>query len=74
MKNALEFIRGGEKMKANVDKDTCIGSGNCEGTCPKIFKVVDGKSQVQVDTVPEDQEDCVQEAVNGCPAGAISAA
>ena len=59
-------------MKANVDQDACIGSGNCEGTCPKVFKVVDGKSQVQVDPVPPEEEDCVGEAVSGCPVGAIS--
>ncbi len=60
-------------MKAKVDKDTCIGSGNCEATCPKIFKVVGGKSTVQMDTVPEEEEDCVSDAVEGCPVGAISA-
>jgi ferredoxin len=59
-------------MKLKVDEDVCIGSGNCEGTCPKLFKVVDGKSRVQVDPVPEEEEDCAQEAVNGCPVGAIS--
>ena len=60
-------------MKAKVDKDACIGSGNCENTCPTIFKVVDGKSQVRVSTVPEEEEDCVKQAIEGCPAGAISA-
>jgi ferredoxin len=60
-------------MKAKVDKDTCIGSGNCEAACPKIFKVVDGKSTVQMDPVPEEEENCVREAVEGCPSGAISA-
>jgi len=60
-------------MKVKVDKDVCVGTGNCEATCPNIFKVVDGISQVQVDTVPENEEDCVQEAVDGCPVGAISA-
>jgi ferredoxin len=60
-------------MKAIVDKDTCIGSGNCEATCPRIFKVVDGKSTVQTNPVPAEEEDCVREAVDGCPAGAISA-
>jgi ferredoxin len=59
-------------VKAKVDQDTCVGSGNCEATCPKVFKLVDGKSQVQADPVPEDQEDCVQKAVSGCPVGAIS--
>lgn len=59
-------------MKVKVDEDVCVGSGNCEATCPGIFKVVDGKSQVQVDTVPEDEEDCAREAESGCPVGAIS--
>jgi ferredoxin len=66
--------KGGMVMKAKVDQDVCIGSGNCEATCPTIFKVVDGKSQVQVDTVPEKEESCVEEAVDGCPVGAISIA
>jgi ferredoxin len=59
-------------MKANVDQDVCIGSGNCEATCPKVFKVVDGKSQVQTDPVPSDGEACVGETVGECPVGAIS--
>lgn len=52
-------------MKAKVDQDACIGSGNCEATCPNVFKVVDGKSHVQVDPVPADGEDCVGQAVGG---------
>lgn len=60
-------------MRAKVDKDTCIGSGNCEATCPKIFKVMDGKSTVQMSPVPEEEEGCVREAVSGCPVSAISA-
>jgi ferredoxin len=65
-------MRKEKTMRAKVDQDTCIGSGNCEGSCPEVFKVVDGKSQVIADPVPEDQEDCAAEAVNGCPVGAIS--
>jgi ferredoxin len=60
-------------MKASVDKDTCIGSGNCEATCPEVFEVRDGKSHVKKSPVPEDLEDKVQEAVDGCPVQAISA-
>ncbi len=60
-------------MKAKVDQDACIGSGNCEATAPDVFEVKDGKSRVKVGTVPKEQEDKVEEAVKGCPAGAISA-
>lgn len=59
-------------MKANVDQDVCIGSGNCQAKCPEVFKVVDGKSQVQVNSVPSEEEACVGEAVGQCPVGAIS--
>jgi ferredoxin len=59
-------------MKARVDEDLCIGSGNCEETCPAVFKVVDGISQVQVDVVPESDEKNAKAAADGCPAGAIS--
>lgn len=60
-------------MKVSVDQDTCIGSGNCETTCPEVFEVRDGKSHVKVDSVPENLEDKALEAVDGCPVQAISA-
>ena len=59
-------------MKVKVDKDVCIGSGNCEAQCPNIFTVVDGTSQVRVNPVPKNEESCAQDAINGCPSGAIS--
>jgi ferredoxin len=59
-------------MKVTVDPDICVGSGNFEASRPDIFKLVDGISQVQVDTVPEEEEDCVRGAVDQCPVGAIS--
>lgn len=59
-------------MKATVDQDTCVGSGNCEATAPEVFEVKDGKSHVKKNPVPEDQEDKVREAESGCPTGAIS--
>jgi ferredoxin len=36
-----------------------------------VFKVVDGVSKVQLDEVPENEETNVQDAVEGCPTGAI---
>jgi len=59
-------------MKVTVDREACIGSGNCEATAPEIFEVRDDKSHAKVDTVPKDQEDKVREAEQGCPVGAIS--
>ncbi len=59
-------------MKAIVDESVCMGAGVCEDTCPKVFKVVNGISQVQVDTVPVEEEDRARQAAEGCPSGAIS--
>ena len=70
--NVPYLYHHGGVMKAIVDEDLCIGSGNCEDTCPTVFKVVDGISRVQVDVVPKEEEKNVQAAVDGCPAGAIS--
>jgi ferredoxin len=59
-------------MKVTVDPDICVGLGNCEASCPNIFKLMDGISRVQVETVPQEEEDCVQGAVDRCPVGAVS--
>ena len=49
--------------------DSCIGCGACESVCSEVFKVED------VATVNEaavaDNIDCVQEAADSCPVGAI---
>jgi ferredoxin len=58
-------------MRVEVDEDVCIGSMSCETTCPEVFKVLGGISQVQVDVVPEEAEDRCREAVEGCPVDAI---
>jgi ferredoxin len=58
-------------MKVVVDENSCVGTGNCELSCPKVFKVVEGISKVQVDVVPKEEEARVKEAVDGCPMGAI---
>jgi len=59
-------------MKAKVDEGLCIGSANCEDTCPAVFKVVDGLSRVQVEEVPKEEEARARKAMDGCPTGAIS--
>jgi ferredoxin len=58
-------------MKVVVDEDKCVGTGSCEQSCPKVFRVVDGISKVLVDVVPKEEEANAREAVEGCPMGAI---
>ena len=52
-----------------VDKEKCIGCGACAAICPDVFEIgPDGKSNVK-----EDKDvDCVDQAVQSCPVGAIS--
>jgi ferredoxin len=59
-------------MKAVMNPDTCIGSGNREAVCPRVFKLINGVSEVLVDTVPPEEEKRLRNAVDGCPWGAIT--
>lgn len=53
-----------------VDQEACIACGNCESVCPEVFELGgdEGKSQV---IRPEGGPDCVQDAIDQCPAEAI---
>lgn len=60
-------------MKAEVDKDTCIGCGLCPSICEAVFELEDdGKAVAKVNPVPEDQEDEAKDAEASCPVNAIS--
>jgi ferredoxin len=53
-----------------VDEETCIGCGNCAKICPKVFELVDEKSQV---IGPDRCDTCsCKEAIDECPVQAIS--
>lgn len=60
-------------MKVNVDKDKCFGCGACQAMVPEVFDIDDdGLAYVIVKDVPKDKEGDVKDAVNNCPAEAIS--
>lgn len=60
-------------VKATVDKDLCISCGLCIQTCPDVFDWGDDdKAEAIDDEVPEEFEDEVNEAADGCPTDAIS--
>jgi len=59
-------------MKVKVNKEKCIGCGYCASVCPEVFELgEDGKSHVKEGADFEKNVDCVKEAKEGCPAGAI---
>ena len=60
-------------MKANVDKDTCIGCGACPSICPEVFSMDSENLSVPIeDDIPEDVLDAAQEARDSCPVSVIS--
>jgi len=58
--------------KPIVNQDTCIGCGTCESLCPAVFKLNDGKAQVQ-NADYETNGACIQESITSCPVAAITA-
>jgi ferredoxin len=59
-------------MKAIVDQDACIGCGLCESTCPEVFSVEDGKSNIIAVPVPEAAQENCEKAAEGCPVQCIT--
>lgn len=49
--------------------DSCIGCGACESICDAVFSIED-KAVVNESAVA-DNIDCVKEAADACPVGAI---
>ncbi len=58
-------------MKAVVDEELCTGCELCVETCPEVFEMKGDVSVAIVDVVPEDAEDCAEQAAEECPVQAI---
>jgi ferredoxin len=57
-------------QRPKVDEELCIGCGHCAEVCPRVFELIDEKSNV----IGPDQCgtcDC-QEAIDTCPVQAIT--
>lgn len=60
-------------MKVTVDPDLCVGNGVCEALAPGLFIVAQsGEVELQFTEIRPGQEQLVQEAVDSCPARALS--
>ena len=57
--------------KPVIDADACTGCGLCEQIASNTFKVGDEGIAEVVDPAGDD-EDTIQQAIDQCPAGAIS--
>lgn len=60
-------------MMLKVNKDACIGCGACQALVSDVFDIDDdGLAYVREDAEIEKYEDDINDAIDGCPTGAIS--
>jgi ferredoxin len=57
-------------IRVAVDRDRCVGSGNCEFWAPGVFEVADDDVAAVVGD-PASDVDAVQSAADNCPTRAI---
>jgi ferredoxin len=57
-------------MKVRVDRDLCVGIGNCVAVAPSVFKL-DSENKAVVLDVSSVNEDKVTSAAESCPLNAI---
>ncbi len=57
-------------MKVKVDRDLCIGVGNCVAFAPTVFKLDEENKAVVLDPSSVDDEPLI-EAAESCPEQAI---
>lgn len=59
-------------MKLCVDKNICIGCGACQAICPDVFEIDEDGLAVAINEATEQNIEDAQDAMAGCPVGAIS--
>lgn len=57
-------------MKVRVDRELCIGVGNCVAVAPSVFKL-DEKNKAVAAEAPSVEEQTLWDAAQSCPENAI---
>lgn len=58
--------------QVHIDEDECIGCETCVELCKDIFAFNNDDNKAYVIQEEGGDEDCIEEAVDSCPAGCIS--
>lgn len=60
-------------MRITVNRELCVGSGNCVANVPEVFDQDDEEGLVwlQITEPPEELHELVEVAAQMCPVGAI---
>ena len=53
-----------------IDQEECVGCGNCEETCPEVFRLND-EDLAEVHNPEGATEDKIKEAIDICPVECI---
>lgn len=66
--------RSADTAQPLLDRDVCVGAGQCVLAAPAVFDQSDedGLSYVLLDPVPPEHASAVRDAVYRCPARALS--
>lgn len=62
---------GGRSWRVSIDRDRCVGSGNCVFWAPDSFSLEDDGISVFLD-LSDDDLDKVTVAVEGCPTRSLA--
>ncbi|MGH2744255.1 MAG: ferredoxin [Pseudonocardiaceae bacterium] len=57
-------------MRVTVDRELCIGAGNCARIAPKVFQLDDEEVAIVIDPTGA-AADLLRRAAKSCPSGAI---
>jgi ferredoxin len=58
-------------MAVKINTDECMGCGTCAELCPDVFAMDEEAEKAAVKN-PGSTAACIQEAIDSCPAEAIS--
>ncbi len=59
--------------KISIDQDKCIGCNTCPLLDPEVFEMDTVSYKARVKSQPKTVTESVQNAIDSCPVGAISA-
>jgi ferredoxin len=60
------------KKKVDIKTDDCIGCGICIDICPGVFDCDESETKAVVRNRGVENEECIEEAMETCPAQCIS--